>query len=239
MYGAGKRNRHAPAISESEMGNTTSQGHSHLREAIRQYEALLETSLSQLKSPKERENANAVLDRLKAADRAFAGSGAGPGTTADSPTQKTETCTSGSDAPALKQPLSQTERFLGEISDVRFFNLVKQVFLSRLGSADRCESVDSYELDGDIPSPSVPPTRVANLPCATKVKTFTDVYFSTVHLAFPFIPQAPFLKSLEQAMNPSDNTSLPNTTLALICKQLADATTAFLGRHFALTLVQM
>lgn len=213
MYGAGKRNRYTTAVVEYGTGNATSQGHSQLREAIRQYEALLESSLSKLASSKERQDANAVLDRLRAADRAL--SAAGTGTDALSP--KPETCAAGSDALALSQPLLQTERFLGEISDVRFFNLAKQVFLGRLGSVDRSESVDSYELDGDIPSPSIPPTRGINLPSPEKVKTFTDVYFSTVHLAFPFIPQAPFMKSLEQAMNPIDSRSLPNASLALIC----------------------
>lgn len=198
------------------MASTTAQGQSHLREAIQQYEALLKTSLSQLASSKEREDANAVLDRLKAADTAFARAGAKTGT--DAFTLKAETSAAGSDALALKQPLLQNERFLGEISDVRFFNLVKQVFLSRLGSDDGKESVDSYELDGDVPSPSVPSSRLTNLPSLGKLKTFSEVYFTTVHLAFPFIPQVPFMKSLEQAMDPIDNTSLANTTLALIRK---------------------
>lgn len=213
MYGTGKRNRHASVASESGVASTTAQGQSHLREAIRQYEILLQGSFSQSSSPKVREDAIAVLDRFKAADAAFGRTAA----EANFPL-KTETSAAGSDASALKQPLLQNERFLGEISDVRFFNLVKQVFLSQLGSDDRHESVDSYELDGDIPSPSVPISRLTNLPSPEKLKTFTEVYFCTVHLAFPFIPQAPFIKSLEQAKDPINNSSLGNTTLALICK---------------------
>lgn len=203
------------------MSSNATQGRSHLREAIRRYEILLESSLSQLPSAKERDDANAVLDRLKAADRAF--SAAGTGSSPVLP-KTPEICTSGSDAaPAIKEPLLQTERFLGEISDVRFFNLVKQTFLSRLGSADCNKSVDSYELDGDIPSPSALPHRIANLPSPENAKKFTEVYFSTVHLAFPFIPQAPFMKSLEQAMDAPEYSSVANATLALICKLRASS----------------
>jgi hypothetical protein len=64
------------------------------------------------------------------------------------------------------------------------------------------------------------PGKAVELPSPEAAKIFIDVYFSTVHLAFPFIPQSMFMRSLDQARNSSDDSSLDNTKLALICESL-------------------
>ncbi|KAG9500614.1 hypothetical protein J7337_009096 [Fusarium musae] len=70
--------------------------------------------------------------------------------------------------------------------------LVKRVLQAQPGSSDSDQRVDSYEQVDDIASPSVNviPCRVVELPSREAAKAFADVYFSTVHLAFPFIPQS-------------------------------------------------
>lgn len=202
----GKRN-HAVVEACPETGAV--KGQSDLRQAIRQYEGLLDAILSKLPSSRQRETANAVLARMKAADRALS---------------EAELCAkpvrlSVSDGPSPKAPLLQADRFLGEVSDVRFFNLVKQVIQNQLGSTDPNQSVDSYEQDGDIASPTSVPNRIVSFPCPEKTRIFTDVYFSTVHLAFPFIPQRPFMRSVEEARSSGEGIPLDNTRLALICKR--------------------
>ena len=202
----GKRN-HAVVEVCPESGAV--KGQTDLREAIRQYENLLDVALSKLSSSRQREAANAVLARMKAADRALS---------------EAEFCAkpvklSASDGPSPKAPLLQADRFLGEVSDVRFFNLVKQVIQNQLGSAEPNQGVDSYEQVGDIASPTSTPSRVVSFPSPEKTKTFTDVYFSTVHLAFPFIPQIQFMRSVEEARNSDEGVPLDNTRLALICKR--------------------
>ncbi len=213
VYGAGKRN-YAVVESSTDSGAAHGQKQNDLRDAIRQYEALLDVALSKLASPKQREDAIAVLARMKAADRALSD------VEGCVITEKLLATASGIDSPSPRPPVLQAERFLGEVSDVRFFNLVKQVIQNQLGSAEPNQRVDSYEQDGDIPSPNVIPSRIATLPTPEKATAFTEVYFSTVHLAFPFIPQVPFMRSLEQAQNSPDNASLDNTTLALMRKRL-------------------
>lgn len=213
VYMAGKRHQEAAPDSSSLDGAV--QGHSDLREAIRQYEALLDLVVSKLPSPKYREDASTVLARMKAADRALSNIDASLLTT------KLPTSVTGSDTISSRPQVGRAERYLGEVSDVRFFNLVKRVLQTQPGSTDPDQGVDSYEQVDDIASPNVMPGKVVELPSPEAAKVFTDVYFSTVHLAFPFIPQSVFMRSLDQARNSSDESSLDNTKLALICESLA------------------
>lgn len=208
VYMAGKRHQEAAPDSSSLDGAV--QGHSDLREAIRQYEALLDLVVSKLPSPKYREDASTVLARMKAADRALSNIDASLLTT------KLPTSVTGSDTISSRPQVGRAERYLGEVSDVRFFNLVKRVLQTQPGSTDPDQGVDSYEQVDDIASPNVMPGKVVELPSPEAAKVFTDVYFSTVHLAFPFIPQSVFMRSLDQARNSSDESSLDNTKLALI-----------------------
>lgn len=163
-------------------------GQSDLREAIRQYEILLETALSQLPTPKQQDDANEVLARMKAADRALSSLSATASASAarrpTPPETRSDTCSGvGLDRSSPRQAQLQTERFLGEVSDVRFFNLVKHVIQSHLGSVDAKQGIDSYEQDGDILSPSVASSRIAHLPSPDRLATFADAYFSTIHHA--------------------------------------------------------
>lgn len=197
-------------------------GQSDLREAIRQYEILLETALSQLPTPKQQDDANEVLARMKAADRALSSLSATASASAarrpTPPETRSDTCSGvGLDRSSPRQAQLQTERFLGEVSDVRFFNLVKHVIQSHLGSVDAKQGIDSYEQDGDILSPSVASSRIAHLPSPDRLATFADAYFSTIHLAFPFINHAPFMRSVAEARDSASTTTPDSTTLAVIC----------------------
>lgn len=151
---------------------------------------------------------------MKAADRALSI------TDASLLTTKLPTSVTRSNTISSRPQVSQAERYLGEVSDVRFFNLVKRVLQTEPGSTDSDQGVDSYEQVDDIASPNVMPGKAVELPSPEAAKVFTDVYFSTVHLAFPFIPQSVFMRSLDQARNSSDESSLDNTKLALICESL-------------------
>lgn len=185
-------------------------GQSDLREAIRQYEILLEGCLSEL-PPSKRDEADQVLARMKTADRAL--SEAKTATSTANPRQAGMLL----DAPSPRQTQLQTERFLGDVSDVRFFNLIKQVMQSHLGPTEAKQSIESYEQDDNSLSPSVVSNRVAQLPDPDKLIVFTNAYFSTIHLAFPFICQAPFMRSLNKVQTTTNSASIDSTTLALIC----------------------
>ncbi|KAF5232139.1 hypothetical protein FANTH_13136 [Fusarium anthophilum] len=181
--------------------------------------------VSKLPTPQHQEDASAVLACMKAADRALSNIDATTLTT------RLKTALTGSDTLSFRPHASQAERYLGTVSDVCFFNLVKRVLQAQPGSSDSDQRVDSYEQVDDIASPSVNvmPGRVVELPSREAAKVFADVYFSTVHLAFPFIPQSLFMRSLDQALDSSDDCSLDNTRLALIfCR--TDSCWATLGQ---------
>ncbi|KAF5263671.1 hypothetical protein FOXYS1_5580 [Fusarium oxysporum] len=173
--------------------------------------------VSKLPTPQYQKDASTVLACMKAADRALSN------IDATTLTARLTTTLTGSDALSFRPQVSQAERYLGKVSDVCFFNLVKRVLQAQPGSADSDQRVDSYEQVDDIASPSVNvmPGRVVELPSREAAKVFADVYFSTVHLAFPFIPQSLFMRSLDQALDSSDDCSLDNTRLALIYRLIS------------------
>lgn len=217
VYAAGGRaKRRQEASTDDGSLDSAVQGHGDLREAIRQYESLLDMVVSKLPTPQYQKDASTVLACMKAADRALSN------IDATTLTARLTTTLTGSDALSFRPQVSQAERYLGKVSDVCFFNLVKRVLQAQPGSSDSDQRVDSYEQVDDIASPSVNvmPGRVVELPSREAAKVFADVYFSTVHLAFPFIPQSLFMRSLDQALDSSDDCSLDNTRLALICKSL-------------------
>ncbi|KAF5566437.1 transcriptional activator acu-15, partial [Fusarium phyllophilum] len=168
--------------------------------------------VSKLPTPQHQEDASSVLACMKAADRALSNIDATTLTT------RLTTTLTGADTLSFRPQVSQAERYLGKVSDVCFFNLVKRVLQAQPGSSGSDQRVDSYEQVDDIASPSVNvmPGRVVELPSREAAKVFADVYFSTVHLAFPFIPQSLFMRSLDQALDSSEDCSLDNTRLALI-----------------------
>ncbi|EGU74881.1 hypothetical protein FOXB_14616 [Fusarium oxysporum f. sp. conglutinans Fo5176] len=221
----GRAKRRQEASTDDGSLDSAVQGHGDLREAIRQYESLLDMVVSKLPTPQYQKDASTVLACMKAADRALSNIDAA------TLTARLTTTLTGSDALSFRPQVSQAERYLGKVSDVCFFNLVKRVLQAQPGSSDSDQRVDSYEQVDDIASPSVNvmPGRVVELPSREAAKAFADVYFSTVHLAFPFIPQSLFMRSLDQALDSSDDCSLDNTRLALIfCR--TDSCWATLGQ---------
>ena len=195
------------------------QGQTQLREAIQQYEDLLDRALGKLSSRQDQQSARAVLDRLKAADKAL--SSLSPDTRVPIPAKLPAGTTPSETASNPTSPwpgLPRAERYLGEPSDVRFFNLVKQVLQTQLGSDNPDHGVASYEQEGDIASTTVIPEKIVQLPSLDVAKAFANVYFTTVHLAFPFIQQTSYMQWLYQALGLSDDNALDTTQLAIICK---------------------
>ncbi|VUC33466.1 unnamed protein product [Clonostachys rosea] len=93
----------------------------------------------------------------------------------------------------------RSERYLGEVSDVRFFNLVKRVLRTQAGPFGLEPGVDSYEQDDAAASASTASSRATQLPEPDDFAELTGVYFSTIHLAYPFIPRSAFLQSYDSA----------------------------------------
>lgn len=115
------------------------------------------------------------------------------------------------------QPLPTiSRRYLGEASDVSFFNSVKNLLQDNTHHDDGSARVDSYEReDGGPPdwSDGVPP----ELPNKEVADSFIDVYFSTIHVAYPFMCQQSFIQEYAQFWNAPSAKETQHTWLASLC----------------------
>lgn len=195
-------------------GPVAAEGQSELRKALEEYDGLVDHLVSKLQSPEERKSASSAASRIKSqANAALASIGASLlGSQPPTSTPKPETTSPGSQ-------IYRSERYLGEVSDVRFFNLVKRVLQTQDGPPGSEQEVDSYEQDDDLESVNAAACRTVKLPSPETFKDFTDIYFSTIHLAYPFIPQSMFMTSYNEVQSQSGSqASLDTTQLALLCK---------------------
>ncbi|RKL46987.1 hypothetical protein BFJ72_g2724 [Fusarium proliferatum] len=95
-----------------------------------------------------------------------------------------------------QSPSSQNQhRYLGEVSDVHFFNLVKG-FLQTKDSSNPEQGFDSYEQDGEVSTTNNESVAHTLLPAPVETRELVELYFSTIHIAYPFIPQSPFMANL-------------------------------------------
>ncbi|KAK5189305.1 hypothetical protein LTR96_010909 [Exophiala xenobiotica] len=97
-------------------------------------------------------------------------------------------------------PSTSVQRYLGEASDIRFFHAIESTFglQSELGLQEEGLSgarVDSYEQEGT--RRQVTGQSQGFLPHRTTADNFVDIYFSTIHIAYPFISEPDFRKTYE------------------------------------------
>ncbi|VTT57435.1 unnamed protein product [Fusarium fujikuroi] len=130
--------------------------------------------------------------------------------------------------PSSQSPFSQNQhRYLGEVSDVHFFNLVKG-FLQTKDSSNPEQGFDSYEQDGEVSTTNNKSNGHTLPPAPVDTRELVEVYFSTIHIAYPFIPQSPFMANLAREGGiPNNATDL--AILYVICA-IGSYYTSFPGR---------
>ncbi|CAK7265235.1 hypothetical protein SEPCBS57363_001481 [Sporothrix epigloea] len=131
------------------------------------------------------------------------------------------------------------ERYLGEVSDVRFFNLVDRA-LAGTGSrgtpagslpdepmldpasTETDVAMTSYEQDDFSPESTAAHSDIpANFPDSATAQRFLDIYFSTIHVAYPFLPRALFMQTYRAYMASGRQIVPHNTWLATLYILLA------------------
>ncbi|KAL2681317.1 hypothetical protein Neosp_008928 [[Neocosmospora] mangrovei] len=118
--------------------------------------------------------------------------------------------TQDTDAGPSTQPDPNQHRYLGEVSDVHFFNLVKR-FLQTSPAVE--QDFDSYEQEGEV---SVGKSRPTALPEPDEARRLCEVYFETIHLAYPFIPKSVFMETWGGFQGPLGETHHNSTDLAIL-----------------------
>ncbi len=107
-------------------------------------------------------------------------------------------------------------RYLGEASDVRFFNLVKRILLEKHGRQLPEGDLDSYEQDDMAPQNRAVSTSL-ELPAPNLADEYIDTYFSTIHIAYPFVPRSSFLRIYAKARESGLATGFATSWFAILC----------------------
>ena len=127
----------------------------------------------------------------------------------------------------------ESQRYLGEVSDVHFFNLIKQLLQTREVSAvDPSFGFDNYEQEGEMRPGAMTAGSLAELPSLEEASRFVEVYFSTVHLAYPFLLRSSF-KDLNRFRQPARaSRGVDKTELAIFCQSTGIAgASAMMANH--------
>lgn len=182
-----------------------------------EYAELAKGLASKPLSAEEQQNVTSTISRLKSrANVALADIGA---SSASPPTSVH--ISEGRNDQLTVSPANHNERYLGEVSDVQFFNLVKRMLQIQGGSYPE-QNVDSYEQDGNTETPGDAITSTPmEIPSPANAKELMDVYFSTIHIAYPFIPEAMIARHFSNDQSLPQKPVFQSTTqVALLCKQL-------------------
>ncbi|KAG7410984.1 putative transcriptional regulatory protein [Fusarium oxysporum f. sp. rapae] len=192
-----------------------------LRDAVGGYDDLVRRLSSRKKQDNfdAKESHNQVKDKVKKAlDRVSSLTDPRATDTASPPDQDRSS----------QLPSSQNQhRYLGEVSDVHFFNLVKG-FLQTKDLSNLGQDFDSYEQDGEVWTANSGSNGPTLLPGPAETIELVKVYFSTIHIAYPFIPQSTFMASLA-GEGGTPNNAADLAILYVICA-IGSYYTSFPGR---------
>lgn len=117
-----------------------------------------------------------------------------------------------------------SRRYLGEASDIRFFRAMKLVLSGNIQYGQQSAGVldgqvDSYEQQ-DIQPQCATGQNYSLLPTRANADRFVEIYFSTIHIAYPFISQPDFRRTYESFWESGSLEGFREAWLCLLCKTL-------------------
>lgn len=114
------------------------------------------------------------------------------------------------------QPM-HSRRYLGEISDVHFCNVVKLTAEPDAEAPDNTDVVDNYDPE-ELATPRHIPHPLMNMPGRAQVDEDLHTYFSTIHFAYPFVSKPSFMAKLETLQTEGVVSGLTPSWLSLLCQ---------------------
>lgn len=106
-----------------------------------------------------------------------------------------------------------SRRYLGKVSDVSFFNSVRDLLQSN-GATGR--QLESYEREAAGSSDLLEDRSILELPDRLEADRFVDIYFSTIHLAYPFIRRQLFMEGYKSFWEEPRTYEEPSTFKSLL-----------------------
>ena len=115
-----------------------------------------------------------------------------------------------------------SQRYLGEASDIRFYNAVKQSLFPQPGNeTDQPNNLTSRDCSYEQDKSSTRP-RKCNLsmiiPSRATAEKYIHVYFTTIHIAYPFVPRVAFDEAHNEWWQSEPYQKLSDTWTSLLCK---------------------
>jgi len=130
---------------------------------------------------------------------------------------------SSNDVPASPEGSSvASQRYLGEASDIRFYKAMKQALYESSGAGDLPHidaicPVDSYEQEGEVRQASIDDCQ-AFLPTRATADNYLEIYFSTIHIAYPFVWRPGFMERYDEFWTSESLDRLSSPWLSLLCR---------------------
>jgi hypothetical protein len=136
--------------------------------------------------------------------------------------QKGTDPTSDKTSPSHENLAMPPQRYLGEASEVRFLHIMKQTLSGKVGPQPslpptHSEVWDSYEQD-EITRHSNYEQKPFLLPPRATADSYLQIFFSTIHTAYPFVCQQAFQKQYEEFWKTDAPDKLHGPWLSLLCE---------------------
>lgn len=112
---------------------------------------------------------------------------------------------------------SISSRYLGKVSDVSFFNLVKGLLSSASGRPEASQ-LESYEREVADQLDVSQGHGILELPDRETADGYVNVYFSTIHAAYPFLCRQQFMQDYHRFREGSLSAEQSPIFRSLLCK---------------------
>ena len=112
-----------------------------------------------------------------------------------------------------------SQRYLGETSEVRFCHSVKRVLRDdQISEATQRNNVDGYDQEDNYMAGPRGGKIIANPPPRQLADTYLDIYFSTIHIAYPFVCKPVFMANYEKFWRGGIESGKDLSWVPLFCK---------------------
>ncbi|KIW03812.1 uncharacterized protein PV09_05112 [Verruconis gallopava] len=95
------------------------------------------------------------------------------------------------------RPSLNSGRYLGDSSDIRFVHMLRSKLVSPDPSNVDEDGMETYDQEDPVPKLSIREVSI-DLPSEDLARKYLDVYFTTIHIAYPFIPKSKFLQTYQK-----------------------------------------
>jgi len=109
-------------------------------------------------------------------------------------------------------------RYLGEASDVRFFHTIKKILRDDVQASGPIEN-ETQSYDQEILHLETHDGR-QNLPTKDMADAYIEIYFFTIHIAYPFLNKPSFMARYERFWRGEKEVDKGPSWLPLLCKSL-------------------